>query len=315
MVGLSTFHISPFEEKKQSISLSEYYNSRNAMLTETEKAYVSMADGLIANRGGVFHYESEEAYAELALGGSLVIVKPERPKGGDPMGPGAGRERGAVLGFSSGSRRRLMRMIAGIERKERPVFVTLTYPDVFDDDMLKWKRDIDVLGKRLARKVPDAGFVWRIEFKKRKSGLGEGKVAPHFHLLVYRASYSELRIIIPSMWHEVVGSQNNDHLRAGSRVERIYSYGGIMRYVGKYVSKLGEFPLEWSGRAWGVIGRKNIPWAIRVFIPLTEREGVRLVRLGRKMVGLKGKTLTFGLTWIMNAERVLDYLEVMGGVL
>ena len=86
-----------------------------------------------------------------------------------------------------------------------------------------------------------------------------------------------------------------------------------MRYVGKYISKEDIFPPEWAGRVWGVIGRDNVPFAVRVVIALSEAEGVKMVRFGRKMLRLNGKTLIFGLTWIMSAERALDYLEVIQG--
>jgi len=201
-----------------------------------------------------------------------------------------------------------------LERGERPVFVTLTYPDVFSEDMARWKRDIDVFGKRLARNRPQAGFIWRIEFKERQSGAGQGKVAPHFHLLVYGASYRDLLGWVPVAWWAVVGSKNEDHLRAGTRVERIHSFGGIMRYVGKYIAKEDDYPDDWQGRAWGIIGRANLPWAVEVVISLTEEQGIKLVRLGRKMIKARGRSFSHGLTWIVNAERVLDYLEYLVNV-
>ncbi len=37
----------------------------------------------------------------------------------------------------------------------------------------------------MKRRFPGIGIVWRLEFKRRKSGLNVGKVAPHYHLLVW----------------------------------------------------------------------------------------------------------------------------------
>lgn len=306
-------HISPLVENPGLLDLSNYYNSHSALLTRAQREFVSEADGLNSVGGGRHEIDHQEACVELALGGSLVIARPARPKaGGEPPGL-ASTLRGGVAGFSSASRRRLMRLIASIERQERPIFVTMTYPDLFDQDLDKWKRDMDVFGKRLRRKMPQAGFVWRIEFKERLSGEGKGRVAPHFHLLVYGVGYRDLREFVATAWYEVVGSGSEDHLRASTRVEQIYSYGGIMRYVGKYISKEGQYPSGWYGRSWGVIGRGNLPWAVRVTIFLSDDDGIKLVRLGRKMLGLNGKILLSGLTWIMNAERVLDYLEFLQG--
>jgi len=305
--GLSTSHTSPFGGKGPG------GREVKVTLTRSEKEFIRMADVLDHSRLGASYYEKKEAEIELYLGGSLVRARPERlvKRNAEP-GTGGGK-RGIVTGFSGASRKRLMRVIASVERSERPVFVTLTYPDEFDLDASKWKRDIDVLGKRLVRKLSGAGLVWRIEFKRRKSGKNKGRVAPHFHLLIYNASYRELRDFIPDAWFSVVGSGSGDHLEAGTRVEKIWSFGGIMRYVGKYITKVDEFPAEWTGRAWGIIRKENLPFAVKVVISLSEEEGKKLIRLGRKMLKLNGKTLVHGLTWIVNAERVLDYLEFLRG--
>ena len=310
-VGLSTAHIRPNDPFSSDFDLAEYYRDHHALLTRSELEFLSMADGRVGNGlDQVHHFDKEEATLELSLGGSLVTAKPLRPVGGGQVGGGL---RGFVTGYSSASRRRQMRLIASLERDERPIFATLTYPDVFTDDIARWKRDIKVFGQRLARHAPELGFVWRIEFKERLSGASVGRVAPHFHLLIYKASYADLRSFVPRAWYDVVGSGSKDHLKAGTRVERIHSYAGIMRYVGKYITKVEDFPLGWAGRVWGVIGRARLPFAPRVIISLSEQEGKSLVRLGRKMLGLKGKTLVFGLTWIMNAGRLLDYLEFLQG--
>lgn len=306
-LGLSTLHISPFQEKKASGALAEYYNEHRATLSRADFERLSEADGRSLDVAGKYEFEPGEPKLIVRIGGSLVQVKT-----GVGGGSGGGI-RGDVVGFSSASRRRLMRLIASLERDARPVFVTMTYPDVFPEGLDKWKRDIDVFGKRLARQYPQAGFLWRIEFKERQSGESRGRVAPHFHLLVYGASYRDLRGWVPGAWWAAVGSRHADHLRVGTRVEHIYSWGGIMRYVGKYIAKEDDYPSEWQGRAWGVIGRGNLPWAVEVVIGLTHDESTKLVRLGRKMIKAKGRSFSYGLAWIVNAERVLDYLEFLSG--
>lgn len=305
--GLSTFHTSPFEELLGRDPVAEYYKEHRALLSRADLEYLSRADGRSLDVSGRYEFKPDEPKLILRLGGSLSQVK-------TGLGGGAeGGERGVVTGFSSPSRRRLMRLIASLERDARPIFVTMTYPDIFPEDLVKWKRDIDVFGKRLAREHPQAGFLWRIEFKERRSGESQGRVAPHFHLLVYGAGYRDLLGWVPGAWWAVVGSGDRDHLRAGTRVEHIYSWGGIMRYVGKYIAKEDEYPDDWQGRAWGIIGRANLPWAVEVVIGLTQDESIKLVRLGRKMIGAKGRSFNHGLAWIVNAERVLDYLEFLSG--
>lgn len=306
-MGLSTSHISPLGKDEEKGAAYDYtYHS--VLLTEGDKDFVAFDEARIHRLATLAEVKQERRSLILRLGGSLARVKVGFGGGG-----GGGGDRGDVLGFSSASRRRLMRTIASMERAERPVFVTMTYPDVFSDSMDVWKRDIDTFGKRLARKFPEGGFVWRIEFKVRKTGISAGKLAPHFHLLVYGARFNRLLKWVSRAWWRVVGSGDGNHLLAGTRVELIYSQGGIMRYVGKYVAKVATYPEGWRGRAWGIVGRKNLPWAVEVIISLTEGEAVKMVRLGRKMIGARGRTFPSGITWIVNAERVLDYLEFLCG--
>jgi len=71
-----------------------------------------------------------------------------------------------------------------------PYFVTATLPDdVFDDDAARFamtaKRLMAAFLKRVNRVAPDACGFWRIEWQARKSGDYKGKLAPHFHLLVW----------------------------------------------------------------------------------------------------------------------------------
>jgi len=310
-LGLSTLHISPFETKTvgllpgSSSDIAEYFKDHRALLSKIDRGYVSMADGRSLDVSGRYEFEPGEPKLIVRLGGSLVQVK--TGLGGES----GGGERGPVTGFSSASRRRLMRLMASLERQARPVFVTMTYPDSFVDEPAKWKRDLDVFGKRLARKFPLAGFLWRIEFKERRTGVNAGKVAPHFHLLVYGGNFRDLLKWVSGAWWGVVGSRDQDHLAVGTRVEHIYSWGGIMRYVGKYIAKVDEYPIDWQGKAWGVIGRKYLPWAVEVIVSLTTDESIKLVRLGRKMIKAPGRTFSYGLAWIVNAERVLDYLEFL----
>lgn len=304
---MSTSHISPFLSENAFQGVSDYYLDHRALLSRVDFEYLASADGRSLDVTGRHEFAPEEPKLILRLGGSLAQVK-------TGLGGGAGGGlRGAVTGFSSGARRRLMRTIASLERSERPVFVTLTYPDLFVDDIEKWKRDLDVFGKRLSRQIPDAGFVWRIEFKERLSGAGEGNVAPHFHLLVYNASYRVLLDWVAGAWWNVVASEDEDHLRAGTSVEKIRSFGGVMRYVGKYIAKEDVYPDFWHGKAWGVVGRGNLPWAVEVIIDLTAEQSIKLVRLGRKMIKATGRSFVFGLAWIVSAERVLDYLEFITG--
>jgi hypothetical protein len=71
-----------------------------------------------------------------------------------------------------------------------PHFVTLTLPDSeFNDSVTESAKSIkchlDNFFKRLDRANPDASGFWRVEWMARKSGVHEGKLMPHAHLLVW----------------------------------------------------------------------------------------------------------------------------------
>lgn len=85
-------------------------------------------------------------------------------------------------------------------------------------------------------------------------------------------------------WYHVVDSHNLDHLQAGVRVERVKSWGGVMWYAAKYLSKLdAQFmeEIEW-GRSWGIFNRVCIPWAKLIRVDLDNEVGVRLRRVARR---------------------------------
>jgi hypothetical protein len=304
--------------------------------------------------------------------------------------------RGKCKGFSFGSRRRMLNRLNEVSTSARlPYFVTATLPDeAFDDDVARFAKTakvwMDNFVKRLRRVSPGACGFWRIEWKARKSGLHEGKLFPHFHLLVWGLlereidstwicdketgadleevanweSYIDLedsqltlelvqtlagseraidkptnrfRVHVTTMpdgvggkwefsgqppyvamcgelvaslavekkypehpvavkarkmafsdwaslaWYHVVDSHNTDHLKAGLRVSRVKSWGGVMSYCAKYMAKADcEFLSEISfGRSWGVFNIRCVPWAKIVEIELPGEVGIRLRRVAR----------------------------------
>jgi hypothetical protein len=106
-------------------------------------------------------------------------------------------KRGACKGFSRGSRRRLLNQLNTIRADAGlPLFVTLTLPDSeYVADITEAakvaKRLLGAWMKRLARVCPEAAGFWRIEWQTRKSGPLEGKVFPHFHLMLWGLEYRD----------------------------------------------------------------------------------------------------------------------------
>src|ERR1039457_5355868 len=95
-------------------------------------------------------------------------------------------KRGQIHAFSRASRRRMMHYLATLWLEGLlPLFGTTTYLDIFPEDAEKFKRDLQTLIERLKRRFPDIGLLWRLEFKRLKSGVNVGKIAPHFHWLLW----------------------------------------------------------------------------------------------------------------------------------
>lgn len=197
-------------------------------------------------------------------------------------------KRGKIVGFSKGSRRRMMTMMARIDKSELPIFVTLTYPDEYPSAK-KYKRDIKAFIQRLKRRWPVAGGVWKLEFEIRKTGKNKGNLAPHYHILLYGVPYKEALSEISKMWFEVVGSDDEKHLNAGTRVERIKSHRGVMAYASKYIGKLisQDEVRESCGRIWGYFGL--IPFADEVKIIINREMAVKLLRNLNRYIGIKNR--------------------------
>lgn len=211
-------------------------------------------------------------------GGGLLQARRE----GDSGSPGPGGHRGRAE-FSRASRRRLLYTLGKVRRLVLPHFVTLTYPGVWVDDPAKWKRDMDCFFRRLFRRWPGAAAVWRLEFQERG--------APHFHVLLWGwegENVWALRVWVARAWYEVVGSGDERHLRAGTQVDEVRSYRGVLAYASKYMSK-ADRSRSGVGRWWGVANREMMPWATAVVVALTDREAVKLLRLMRRFARLRGR--------------------------
>lgn len=94
-------------------------------------------------------------------------------------------KRGKIKAFSRGSRTRLLKTGGRLQKGKLPVFTTLTYPDDFPVTPERWRRDLAALRRRIIRQWPEAGAIWKKEFKRRKSGVNARKVAPHYHQLFW----------------------------------------------------------------------------------------------------------------------------------
>ncbi len=163
-----------------------------------------------------------------------------------------------------------MLMMAMVKRNKKPIFVTLTYPDEKIPSPKESKAHIKEFFRRLKREYPYLGYIWRLEIKKRKSGIHKGEIAPHYHFFLWGVPYEDARKLIATIWFNVVSSGVDKHLLAGTRVETIKSENGIMGYAGKYLGKedLEDYDAD-LGNVWGKGGK--IPFSAKVTYPMTER--------------------------------------------
>ncbi len=86
-------------------------------------------------------------------------------------------------------------------------------------------------------------------------------------------------------WYHVVGSHNFKHFLAGVSVEHIRTWGGVLSYCAKYMSKADSenFMVDMTtGRSWGIFNRALMPWAKLITIDLDDDVGNRLRRVARR---------------------------------
>lgn len=203
-----------------------------------------------------------------------------------------GGKRGNVSGFSRGSRRRLMNVIAGVRRDaELPDFVTLTYPSEFPT-VEKSKRDLKIFLQRLSRKFPAAGYIWKLEPQERG--------APHFHMLVWGCKTKELFRWVSDNWYEIAGQgDKNAYLfligalhDSKPCVSKVRSWRGVWSYASKYLGKtfeVAEWGNQWVGRYWGIGKKDNIPFGQEIILEAGLRDIEQLMRYQRRYAHLKGR--------------------------
>lgn len=180
-----------------------------------------------------------------------------------------------------------------LSRSIFPVFVTLTYPEIFPDPKTA-KIHLSTLIKRLRRKFGQSCGIYRLEPQKRG--------APHFHLLIWGVEYGDLRAWVPLNWFEIAGGGDPKHLlwhlgeakdKQGRKnqhcVSKITSWRGVMSYASKYMSKVSDETWAEPGRFWGVFGSDLLPWAEIETAALTNKDAYNLLRLMRRYAKMRGR--------------------------
>ena len=92
---------------------------------------------------------------------------------------------------------------------------------------------------------------------------------------------------LSATWYRIVDSGDRRHLKAGTSVVLVSDESDLVRYMGKYVSKLqdGGYDVTFNypvGRYWGVINRPGLKLALREVLQFTRAGFMRLRRIIRR---------------------------------
>ena len=168
---------------------------------------------------------------QVAVTGEMLDLHFPRP---DLAGRGT-TERGTVTDFSRRSQSRMRKMLASCDQAQlirNAVFITLTYPGEFSSSPKVAKGHLSAFCKRLIRAYPGVAVVWKVELQERG--------APHFHLVAIGQRFIPHQDIA-AWWYEIVGSQDADHLAAGTEIRAPRNKKSLRSYLSKYISKGVQF--------------------------------------------------------------------------
>lgn len=155
----------------------------------------------------------------------------------DGGGQQGGGRRGAIKGFSAGSRKRFFERMARLEVAAGKgvvcLFVSVTYPADYPSDRVAKRRHMRAFFERIRRRWPKSSGVWRLEHQKRG--------APHFHMIFFGLPLLD-QATVQSWWREVIGYEGPYTLQVD--VQEVKGWRHLLSYVSKYVAKVQAEPSE-----------------------------------------------------------------------
>lgn len=200
-------------------------------------------------------YENKFGTVYKASGGLFVAVNCCKTTPRCYQGVG---NRGVITGFSARSGARMRAYLRGCMADYR-YMVTLTYPGFYTSNGAEVKEHLRRYIQELRRHAERAGqpcedfsAFWFLEFQERG--------APHFHIFTTWIGSNQWTA---STWYRIVNSEDERHLRAGTRCEELRrGKAGLISYASKYAAKAEQklVPLGYEnvGRFWGVTGRRTV---------------------------------------------------------
>jgi len=322
--------LEPWQGQVSSLSRSLPKEVTGGRFNDSTKNIITCNDFFVLSKGGSLPALVNQDGKHNALSTTHIWPFAEYVSGGSMLKMckgGAGRKfggglRGDIKGFSYGSRRRLMLMIARLRRDaELPVFITLTYPADYPDPNVS-KVHLNAFFKRFKRRFEEGGAVWKLEPQERG--------APHFHILVWGCELSELMEFVPSMWYEIAGGGDILHLKwhrgelgSGNKhcVQKVKSFRGVWAYASKYLGKtfdVAGWGKKWTGRFWGVKSKENVPFGEETRVEVEKCLVVEVMRYQRRFAKIRGRDMR-SLTIFCDAdqwvERLIEDKVVLDGFL
>lgn len=230
----------------------------------------------------------------ITIGADVAIIT-KRSSAQRQQRPHASR-RSAISCFSRKSRKRMIVKLALIRDVTGGYVITVTYPDDVPHSGEKAKRDLAALRKRLARRFPTVGGIWRIEMKPRLSGQFVGQLAPHFHLLVFGWQQRQqlVRMWVQLAWSRIVYESDKPPRLVRTSATVLHNRRHASRYASKYAAKeetletleTGEETVTSWGRRWGSFGALN--FAPAVTLDLSSADVIALRRTAARWLKSRG---------------------------
>ncbi len=195
-------------------------------------------------------------------------------------GPAKPPERKAndIRTFSSNSRRRFIKQMAKINLQMygKPLFVTLTYHNVYPDNSKDLQKQLNYFLTLLRTAKLRYHYVWRLEFQERG--------APHFHLILFPLKESnpdKLYIYknnILKMWRTSLYDWDESMQLFSVDVKMLKGKKHIFQYISKYAAKKdNENILSFSGRRYGFSKNIFIDALLKCEIKLSDFDSLRKI--------------------------------------
>lgn len=186
--------------------------------------------------GLVYKHIFQHRWRGRVMPRDIVVRRPALPC----RAKGGGR-RGRITRLTPASRRRML--LAARNAGKWRVMLTLTYPGEFPSSGRTVKRHLNAFLVWLRRRGVRRYFWW-LEFQERG--------APHIHVLLDGPVGKDA---VARVWYRVVGSGDERHLKAGTRIEWLRSSDAAIGYVCVYANKVVQkhVPEHFQdvGRFWG----------------------------------------------------------------